>query len=256
MFRHHRCGPLLDLDDVRARLGLRTQVARGVRPIAVTSIVGTAGRCCDFDRCFHPLKPNLKERARALKRRFPTGDFPPIDVVQVGEAYFVVDGHHRVAAARDLGVAALDADVIELPTAYGLRPDVSVEDVALVSAERSFRENSGLAIARPTARIPAASAMSYSDLLTAVKGHGYDLCRTKGEWVASLDVAGHWFDCVYVPLLSAARLLGLTEALPLPEGDLVLSLLRAQQASFGPTVDCRALADAAASSAEEAADRR
>jgi len=110
VFRHRDCGPLLDLDDVRARLGLRTQVARSVRPIEVASIVGTAGRCCDFDRCFHPLRPNLEERARAVKRRFPAGDFPAIEVVQVGDAYFVVDGHHRVAAARDLGVAAIDAE--------------------------------------------------------------------------------------------------------------------------------------------------
>jgi hypothetical protein len=254
MFRHRDCGPLLDLDDVRARLGLRTQVARSVRPIEVASIVGTAGRCCDFDRCFHPLRPNLEERARAVKRRFPAGDFPAIEVVQVGDAYFVVDGHHRVAAARDLGVAAIDAEVIELPTDYGLRPDVSLEDVTLASAERRFREDSGLALARPTARILAARPTSYSDLLTAVKSHGYDLCRTKGECVPPLEVAAHWLDCVYLPLLDAARSFGLTKSLPLREGDLVLSLLRAQQASFGETVDCRALANAAASSAAGTVD--
>jgi ParB/Sulfiredoxin domain len=251
LLRHAGCGPLLDLDDVRARLRLVEQVARGVRPIPVESIIGTGGRCCDFDRCFHPLKRELRERTRGVKRRFPAGDFPPIEVVQIGEAYFVLDGHHRVAAARELGVAAIDANIVEVPTAYGLTPAASQADVVHAAGERYFREESGLALARPSARILVAAQESYGDLLAAVKSHGYDLVLAKGETVAPVEVAAHWFDCVYTPLLASARAFGIERLLPLAEGDLVLSLLRSHRASFGVVLDCRALAAAADAAAAQ-----
>ena len=39
---------------------------------------------------------------------------PPIEVLQVGSEYWIVDGHNRVAAARRIGAADMDADVTEL----------------------------------------------------------------------------------------------------------------------------------------------
>jgi ParB-like chromosome segregation protein Spo0J len=34
---------------------------------------------------------------------------PPIEVIQIGEHYFVNDGHHRISVARALGIAYIDA---------------------------------------------------------------------------------------------------------------------------------------------------
>lgn len=39
---------------------------------------------------------------------------PPVDLVRVGDDYYVNDGHNRVAAARRNDVVEIDADVIEL----------------------------------------------------------------------------------------------------------------------------------------------
>jgi hypothetical protein len=36
---------------------------------------------------------------------------PPIDVILVGEQYFVRDGHHRVSVARSLGQVEIEANV-------------------------------------------------------------------------------------------------------------------------------------------------
>ena len=46
---------------------------------------------------------------------------PAIEVYALGEEYYVVDGHHRVAAARALGQLYLDALVHEflLPVCSG-----------------------------------------------------------------------------------------------------------------------------------------
>lgn len=39
---------------------------------------------------------------------------PPVELYKVGDAYFVVDGNHRVSVARYRGAAAVDAVVTEL----------------------------------------------------------------------------------------------------------------------------------------------
>jgi hypothetical protein len=37
---------------------------------------------------------------------------PPVDLIQVGDAYFVRDGHHRISVARALGQQDIEAKVI------------------------------------------------------------------------------------------------------------------------------------------------
>ena len=39
---------------------------------------------------------------------------PPVDVVQVGDEFWVVDGHNRVALARSIGQLEIDANVTAL----------------------------------------------------------------------------------------------------------------------------------------------
>jgi hypothetical protein len=46
---------------------------------------------------------------------FARGDaMPPVAVYRVGSDHVVRDGHHRISVARDHGVPAIDADVVEL----------------------------------------------------------------------------------------------------------------------------------------------
>ena len=55
-------------------------------------------------------------------------DFPPVELIQVGEVYFVRDGHHRISVSRVLGRVEIDAVVTvwsvdgPLPCATGLAP--------------------------------------------------------------------------------------------------------------------------------------
>ena len=36
---------------------------------------------------------------------------PPVELIQLGDAYFVRDGHHRISAAAALGQQEIDAQV-------------------------------------------------------------------------------------------------------------------------------------------------
>ena len=114
MFGRRACGQLLELDKLGRACSVYGQAPLGVRTIPIGSIVGTIGRCCDFDRCFNAIRPHLRRAVSAVRRAFPDGAVPAIDVFKLGEKYFVSDGHKRVAAARAAGTDYVDADVTEV----------------------------------------------------------------------------------------------------------------------------------------------
>jgi hypothetical protein len=102
------------LEDVIATRSLSHRHHDGTRAIAIDQIHGTLNRSKDFDYHFHPLNESAQNRWRRVASAMMSGiELPPIEVIQVGEAYFVKDGHHRISVARALGFRYLDA-VIEV----------------------------------------------------------------------------------------------------------------------------------------------
>lgn len=81
--------------------------------MAIERILGSEGRSSDFDRDFNPLRDHNKGRwlgvAAARQRGKP---LPPVALIQVGDVYFVQDGHHRISVARALGQWAIEASVV------------------------------------------------------------------------------------------------------------------------------------------------
>jgi hypothetical protein len=45
------------------------------------------------------------------KLRLEGRPLPPVELIQVGDSYFVRDGHHRISVARAFGQTAIDAQV-------------------------------------------------------------------------------------------------------------------------------------------------
>jgi hypothetical protein len=167
---------LLPLDEVRRRLKIVGQVYGGVREIPVERIVGSVDRSADFDRDFKTRRS--RSRLAALRAAFPDGDMPAIEVYEVGGLFFVSDGHHRVALARERGATFIDADVTRLQTNYALPPDVDVARLVHTEQQRRLLEESGLARSRPeAARIEFARPRGYPECLESIKAHGYDLAR-------------------------------------------------------------------------------
>jgi hypothetical protein len=101
-----RC--LLSLEEVRQRSHVSTterkQLDAETRAVPIAQIVGSEGRCGDFDRDFNPLHDHNRGRwlriAAARRRGTP---LPPVDLVQVGDLYFVQDGHHGGSGAGAAG---------------------------------------------------------------------------------------------------------------------------------------------------------
>ena len=107
-----RSRTLLDLSAIHAVCALRASHYAGLQTVAIDRILGSEGRCQDFDPGFQPLQSHSKERwlriAAAQLMRMP---LPPVALVRVGDRYFVLDGHHRISVARAMGQSEIDAEV-------------------------------------------------------------------------------------------------------------------------------------------------
>ena len=196
---------LIPLDDVSGRLGLKGQSYVGIRPIPIERIIGTVDRYEDFDRDFRPRRGHIGQRLASVREAFPHGDFPPISVFEIGGSYFVSDGHKRVAAARQTGMASIDAEVIRLETGYELPADVDIVQLIHTEQHRLFMEQTGLERVRPAARIEFSRPQGYPELLDIVKAHGFDLMQQAGSWLEPHEVAQRWYDDVYLPAVAALR---------------------------------------------------
>lgn len=91
----------------------------GLQSVPLDRIVGTMRHPSQNTADFLPL-PHLRgenwrgrwQRITAALDRLAT--LPPVDLIQVGDEYYVADGHNRVAAALDAGGVEIDADVTQL----------------------------------------------------------------------------------------------------------------------------------------------
>jgi hypothetical protein len=113
--RHPSPNRLLSFGEATAVLGSWRQAYVGRQTVPVRSIVGSEGRYADFDDEFLPLRSSSEQRWRSVYAALRRGEaLTPVNLLKVGDAYFVRDGNHRVSEARWLGVEALDAEVAEL----------------------------------------------------------------------------------------------------------------------------------------------
>lgn len=209
--------------ELRTRLRLFDQSYRGLQTIAVSKIVGTVDRSGDFGRDFLPRSSESRERWQRIERAFPTGGFPPISAYKVSDVYFVIDGNHRVALAKQSGAEFIDAEITEIHTGFDIDEGIDFERVLYLEQAGQFMEQSGLARARPMARIDFTRLQGFAQLLELVKIHGYDLMVERGELLRSEDVAADWYDRVYAPAVESIRQEKLSELEPgSTEGDLFL----------------------------------
>lgn len=216
---------LVPLAEVRKRLGLFREEYKGIRPIPIEAIVGSADRSSLFDPGFRPRIPEQRERARQIALAFPRGDFPPIKVFKVNDVYFVRDGHMRVVAAKAVGVEFLDAEITELETDADVPTDLEMIDVIHLEQHRRLLEETEVGEIQPDADLRVSRLAGYTRLRESIAGHGYRLIQERGEVVSRRDVALDWYEGVYRPTVDALHRSGVMGFFPRStEADLYLWL--------------------------------
>lgn len=214
-----RSTALLSYDDVVRRLRPVGSAERGLKEIPLDAIAGSVSRASDFTRDFLPRREVDRERwARvrvAATNPFRTG-LPPIQVYQIGDAYFVIDGHHRVSVARQLGATHIQAYVTEVRTKVPLSADVRPEDLILVHEYADLLEHTQLDVSRPGADLRVSEPGAAARLEHRIEHYRQELenAQEPKRQVTLPAAAAEWYDTAYLPVLSAIRELGLLREFP------------------------------------------
>jgi hypothetical protein len=134
-------------------------------------------------------------RIRAAQERGAV--LPPVDLYKLGYDYYVLDGHHRVAAARATGQLETDAVVTEF---------LPVGDTAsqrLFNERRTFEDATGLT------RVGTARPGHFARLEAMVRQFAHD------HGIADLkEAAARWYTQVYLPMAGRLRSVRLANSFP------------------------------------------
>jgi len=104
---------LLNLALVIKSVCLGSRHYSGLRTVEISKIRGSEDRSKDFDISFLPLLENQRDRWQSVATaRLEAKPLPPVELVQVGDTYFVRDGHHRISVAKALGEEFIEANIV------------------------------------------------------------------------------------------------------------------------------------------------
>ncbi|MBN1976727.1 MAG: universal stress protein [Anaerolineae bacterium] len=218
---------LLNYEDVRQKLKGSRTTSRGLQDIPIDAIVGSVGRYTDFTRSFLPRQDEDQSRwARVERAMSDQVGLPPVEVYQIGEAYFVLDGNHRVSVAKQLGATHIEAYVTECHTKVPLSPDVRPEDLIVKAEYAEFLERTRLDELRPDADLSTSLAGRYRELEEHISVHRYFMGIEQEREIPYREAAAHWYDTVYLPVVQVIRENGILRDFPgRTETDLYLWIL-------------------------------
>ncbi|TEU17279.1 MAG: universal stress protein [Anaerolineales bacterium] len=210
-----RSADLLSYEDVRQKLRARGSTAQKLKEIPLDAIVGSVGRYADFTRSFLPRQDSAQERwAKVRVAMTDLSGLPPVKVYQIGEAYFVLDGNHRVSVARQVGATYIEAYVTELRTKVPLSPDTQPDDLILKAEYADFLEHTRLDELRPEADLSVTAPGQYRALEEHIEIHRYFMGLGQEREISYEEAVGHWYDEVYLPVVQVIRERGLLRDFP------------------------------------------
>lgn len=239
---------LLPFNDVRRALRVKTQIDRGLQTIPLDAIVGSVGRYTDFTRSFLPLKDNMEERwAKVYEAVSDGAGWSPIQVYQIGEAYFVLDGNHRVSIARQWDRKTIQAYVSEVVTEIPLPADVKPDELICKARYAEFQDRTRLDKRRPEADLSVTAPGAYRILDEHINIHHYYMGVEQKRDIAIDEAAASWYDNVYMPAIQIVRDKKLMRGFPdRTETDLYIWLARYQaelEESLGWNISTQAVVD-------------
>ena len=208
---------LLSYDEVAQKLNLQARSDRGVHMIPVKAIVGSVGRYSDFTRTFMPRRPEDQERWARVKAAMddPLGaGMPPIEVYKVGEAYFVLDGNHRVSIARQEGFESIEAHVIEVRTDIPVTPDLQPDDLIIKAEYADFLAKTEFKSLFPYADLSVTVPGQYGKLLEHIEVHRYFMGLDFQRDIPYQEAVRHWYETVYTPFVEPILERGLLRWFP------------------------------------------
>ena len=168
---------------------------RGTQRVLLEQIVGSVGRYQDFDSRFRPKHHLASERYEGIKQALCAGRrLPPVKLYQIKNEFYVLDGNHRIAAAKELGHSDIEAHILEFI------PSQNTLDNLLFRQRAQFSEQTGLPYA-----ITLTEVGQYEHLLEQIAQHKTHLEQCQGACVDFKQAAADWYETIYRPLVTIIR---------------------------------------------------
>lgn len=205
---------LLPFEPIRAELPESDPRRQGVKLVPVDKIVGSVSRYEDFTRQFLPLKDSLRERWINVESLAMRRGWPPVELYQLGDVYFVSDGNHRVAVARQMGNDTIEAYVWSFPNIVQIDPEEPLDELLIRLGEQHFMELTGLAQRHPDHGIRFTTPGRYRELLVQIEELRHTLAIIDGEPMAYEEAVDAWFEMIYLPSVQIIADSNILEAFP------------------------------------------
>lgn len=206
---------LLPFDFVKNQLHAGEPHQLGIRDIPLDAIVGSVGRHEEFTAKFFPKFDQDQDRwVRVKKTMDNSPNANPIDVYQVDQTFFVLDGNHRVSVARQNGDTHIKAFVSEVNIVVPLSPNDSPDDLIVKSQQVKFLEDTGLDKVNTKTNFTVSTPGCYRVIRNQISSHQYQMELKKKTTVEFKHAVLDWVENVYDPLIDIIRINGLLRDFP------------------------------------------
>lgn len=177
---------------------------RGIRTVPIDRIVGSVGRYQDLDDRFRLKLHVPSERLQRIKEAMRDGrPLPPVRLYQIKDEYYVMDGNHRIAAAKEFGHDEILADIIEfIPSPTTLQNLVFRDRADFYDRTQLKRD------------IQLTEVGQYAHLLKQIEDHRAYLQQERSESPSFEAAAQDWYRTIFRPLCTIIRRGRLVESLP------------------------------------------
>jgi hypothetical protein len=197
---------LLCYEQVRDLLKVKKRRHAGRQEIPLEAIVGSVERCSDYTRNLLPRKDSDQRRWTGVREAVSgSKELPPIKVYRIGDACFLVDGHHRASVARQRGWTHIEAEVVEIHTRVALTADVQPDELLAKAGYADFLEHTRLDENRPQADLKVTAPGQYQALEAQIEAHRRTVEQDRNGEVSLEEAAGLWYDRLYLPAIELIR---------------------------------------------------
>lgn len=220
---------LLAYDEITQKLHVTGHSSKGLQEIPVDAIVGSVNRFQDFNRDFMPLYDEDQERWARVKAAMTSprsSGLPPIRVYKLGDAYFVLDGNHRVSIAREMGIDTIEAYVTEIRSKVSLSPEDTPTDIILKEEYADFLDETKIDKIIPETGFILSFPGLYSTLKEHIVVHRHYMGVEQSREIPWEEAVKDWYVKVYQPVIKAIHNQELLKEFPtLTETDLYIWIL-------------------------------
>ena len=177
---------------------------RGIRTVALNQIVGSVGRYQDFDSQFRFKHRSASERYLWIKNAMRGGlALKPVELFEIKDEYYVLDGNHRIAAAKEMGHDEILAHIMEFI------PSKNTLQNLLYRERAEFADRTQL-----PAEINLTEVSQYAYLIDQISEHQEYLQGQKGHTFSFEKAALDWYRTIYRPLYNIIQRSKLIDSFP------------------------------------------